>query len=126
MDTVTIFDCVFLEFPEGYQPGDEYTRHVASFSLDVLVPAFVDFMTSPEAQVVELGAQESFGVVLDLTIGPLDASTYAAEYVVTDPDFVAGSTPEAQTTALATVFRDYVVATYPCGPIVYSSAPATA
>lgn len=125
METVIAFDCVFLEFPPGYQPGDEYTRHVASFALDVLVAPFVALMTSPDAEAVELGAQESFGVVLDLTVGPLDASTYAAEYVVTDPAFVDGTTPEAQTTALATVFRDYVAGTYACGPIVYSSAPAT-
>lgn len=125
MDTVTTFDCIFVEFPPNYSPGDVYTRHTASFALDVLVPAFVDFMTSPDADSVELGAQESFGVVLDLSIGQIASLTYAAEYVITDPNFVAGSTPEAQTTAIATVFRDFVVATYPCGPIVYTSTPAT-
>lgn len=127
MDAVTLFECAYLEFPAGYQPGDEYTRHVASFELDAPVGDFITLMTSPEAAVVELDAQTAFGVVLDLTIAPAVLPDYAASYVVADPNFLAGwtGTIEERVTALAQTFLDFVDATYPCSAITYSSSPAT-
>lgn len=119
--TVELFECAYLEL----QPSGDYVRHVASFTLAAPFGDFVVLMMSPSGMETERQAEQDFHVVLDLTAAATaDPDVYSAGYTVASPQFMAGfaGTVEERTTALATVFRDFIDPVYSCSAITYSSA----
>lgn len=127
MDTVIEFSCVYLEFPPNYSPGDEYTRHTASFALDAPREDIIALMTSPLGSSTEAQAEVDFGVVLDLTAWSLGGIEYGLGYTIGSPQFMAGysGTVEERTVSLADTFRALIDPLWPCSGVVYTSTPAT-
>jgi len=121
MSTVSAFRVVYLETPSGYQPGDEYLRHVAWTSLDAPKLDVVALLDSPAGQQMRSTSMAVYAVVLDVIATDAGDGAEALEYVVASPTFLDGGSIETQTTGLCELVRDLLVTQLPCSPVEYLS-----
>jgi hypothetical protein len=121
MSSVSAFRVVYLETPSGYQPGDEYLRHIALTSLDAPKDDVVALFDSSAGQQMRATAMAVYAVVLDVVATDAGDGTEALEYVVASPTFLDGGSIETQTTGLCELVRDLLVTQFPCSPVEFLS-----